>query len=107
MSQVRNSMETKLGQSFQLSEVRNKSELLQKHIHTMQTNLQFIVTLVEGYVYMWLSALKQSCVNEQIIWILSNSAIFVCQYIVDEIKSILSKLSLTLSDVSMRHLNAF
>ena len=50
MSQVRNYMETKLGQSSQLSEVRNKSELLQKYIHTMQTNLRFIVMLVEGYV---------------------------------------------------------
>ena len=49
-SQVRNSMETKLGQSFQLLEVRNKSELLQKYIHTMQTNLIFIVTLVQGYI---------------------------------------------------------
>ena len=35
-------METKLGQSFRLSEVRNKSELLQKYIHTMQTNLRFV-----------------------------------------------------------------
>ena len=43
-------METKLGQSFQLSEVRNKSELLEKYIHTMQMNLRFIVTLVEGYI---------------------------------------------------------
>ena len=50
MSQVRNSMETKLGQSFQLSEVRNKSELLEKYIHTMQMNLRFIMTLVEGYI---------------------------------------------------------
>ena len=51
MSQVRNSLETKLGQSFQISEVRNKSELLQKYIHTMQTNLRFIVTLVEGWLW--------------------------------------------------------
>ena len=43
-------MEMKLGQSFQLSEVRNKSEPLQKHIHTMQINLWFIVTFVEGYI---------------------------------------------------------
>ena len=48
MSHIRNSMETKLGQSFQLSDVRNKSELLQKYIHTMQINLRFIVTPVEG-----------------------------------------------------------
>ena len=46
VSQVRNSMEMKLGQSFQLSEVKNKSEPLQKYIHTMQMNWQFIVTLV-------------------------------------------------------------
>ena len=39
--------------------------LLQNYIHTMQTNLWFIVTLVEGYTYLWLSALKQSCVNEK------------------------------------------
>ena len=32
VSQVKNSMETKLGESFQLSEVRNKSELPQKQI---------------------------------------------------------------------------
>ena len=45
VSQVRNSMEMKFGQlSFQLSEV------LQKYIHTMQMNLRFIVTLVEGYI---------------------------------------------------------
>ena len=50
MSQVRNSMEMKLGQSFQLLEVRNKSEPLQKYIHTMQMNLRFIVPLVEGYI---------------------------------------------------------
>ena len=50
MSQVRNSMEMKLGQSVQLSEERNKSEPLQKYIHTMQMNLRFIVMLVEGYV---------------------------------------------------------
>ena len=43
-------MEIKLGQSFQLSEVRNKSEQLQKYIHTMQMNLRFIVTLVEEYI---------------------------------------------------------
>ena len=42
VSQVRNSMETKLGQSFQLT---NKSELLHKYIHTMQMNLRFIVQL--------------------------------------------------------------
>ena len=50
MSQVRNSMETKTEQSFELSEVRNKSKLLQKYIHALQINLQFIVTLVEGYI---------------------------------------------------------
>ena len=44
------SMEMKLGQFFQLSEVRNKSELLQKYIHNMQMNLRFIVMLVEGYI---------------------------------------------------------
>ena len=43
-------METKLGQTFQLLEVRNKSELLQKYIHTMQMNLRFIGLLVEGYL---------------------------------------------------------
>ena len=43
-------MEMKLGQSFQLLEVRNKSEPLQKYIHTMQMTLQFIVMLVEGYI---------------------------------------------------------
>ena len=56
-------METKLGLSFQL-QVRNKSELLQKHIHTMQIYcdlLRFIVTLAEGYI----PARKQSCVNEE------------------------------------------
>ena len=36
--------------SFQLWEMRNKSELLQKYIHTVQMNLQFIVILVEGYI---------------------------------------------------------
>ena len=52
MSQVRNSMETKTEQSFELLEVRNKSKLhvLQKYIHALQMNLQFIVTLVEGYI---------------------------------------------------------
>ena len=35
----------KLGQSFQLSEVRNKSEPLHKYIPTMQINLRLIVTL--------------------------------------------------------------
>ena len=50
VSQIRNSTETKSGQPFQLSDVRNKSELLQKYVHTMQMNLWFIVTLVEGYV---------------------------------------------------------
>ena len=52
VSQVRNSMEMKLGvgQCFQLTEVRNKSEPLQKYIHTMQMDLRFIVTLVEGYI---------------------------------------------------------
>ena len=53
-------METKteLLQSFELLEMKNKSKLLQKYIHALQMNLQFIVTLVEG-----LSALKQSCMN--------------------------------------------
>ena len=60
MSQVRNYMKMK---AFQLSEVRNKSELIQKYIHTTQMNLQFIVTLAEG-TYLWLLALKQSCMNE-------------------------------------------
>ena len=50
MSQVRNSMETKTEQSFELLEVRNKSKLLEKYIHALQMNLQFIVTLVEGYI---------------------------------------------------------
>ena len=50
VSQVRNSMETKTEQSFELLEVRNKSKLLQKYIHALQMNLQFIVTLVEGYI---------------------------------------------------------
>ena len=67
MCQVRNSMEMTLGQSFRFLEVQNKSELLQKYmcIHTMQMNLRFIVTLLERYIYLWLSALKQSCVNEK------------------------------------------
>ena len=51
MSKVRNYMELKLRQSFQLSEVINKSEPLQTYIHTMQMNLQLIVTLVEGYIH--------------------------------------------------------
>ena len=38
-------METKTEQSFELLEVRNKSKLLQKYIHALQMNLQFIVTL--------------------------------------------------------------
>ena len=57
-------MEIKLGQSFQLSDVTNKSELLQKYVHAMQTNLRFIVMYVEGYL--WLLALKQTWVNEKI-----------------------------------------
>ena len=50
MSQVKNSMETKTEQSFELLEMRNKSKLLQKYIHALQMNLQFTVTLVEGYI---------------------------------------------------------
>ena len=49
--QVGNSTETKSGQSFQLSEVTNKSTLLQKYIHAMQMNLRSIVTLVHTYGY--------------------------------------------------------
>ena len=46
-------METKLGLSFQLSDVRNKSELLQKYmyVHARQTNLPFVVMLVETPLY--------------------------------------------------------
>ena len=87
MSQVRNSMETKTEQSFELLEVRNKSKLLQKYIHALQMNLQFIVTLVEGYIPVVIGskAIMHEC--KQIIAILSKFARNFCRYIVDEKKN--------------------
>ena len=88
MSQVRNSMETKTEQSFELLEVRNKSKLLQKYIHALQMNLQFIVTLVEGYIPVVIGskAIMHECKKR--IAILSKFAIYFCRYIMDEKKSI-------------------
>ena len=86
MSQVRNSMETKTEQSFELLEVRNKSKLLQKYIHALQMNLQFIVTLVEGYIPVVIGskAIMHECKKR--IAILSKFAIYFYRYIVDEKK---------------------
>ena len=83
MSRVTNSMERKLGQSFQLSEVRNKSELLQrlancriskeppyrglqkyKSAHgacVIGAIVRFIVTLVEGYIPVVISLKQNNC----------------------------------------------
>ena len=85
MSQVRNSMETKTEQSFELLEVRNKSKLLQKYIHGLQMNLQFIVTLVEGYIPVVIGskAIMHECKKRIAI---SKFAIYFWRYIVDEKK---------------------
>ena len=79
-------METKTEQSFDLLEVRNKSKLLQKYIHALQMNLQFIVTLVEGYIPVVIGskAIMHECKKR--IAILSKFAIYFCRYIVDEQK---------------------
>ena len=80
-------METKTEQSFELLEVRNKSKLLQKYIHALQMNLQFIVTLVEGYIPVVIGskAIMHECKKR--IAILSKFAIYFCRYIVDENKN--------------------
>ena len=77
-------METKTEQSFELLEMRNKSKLLQKYIHALQMNLQYIVTLVEGYIPVVIGskAIMHECKKR--ITILSKIAIYVCRYIVDE-----------------------
>ena len=49
MSQVRNSMETKLGQSFQLLEVANKSKRLHKYIHANEFAI-YCDACTEGYI---------------------------------------------------------
>ena len=58
-------METKLGQCFQLSDVINKSELpvLQK-VHARYAN-EFAIYChaCSLYMYVWLLAIKQSCVD--------------------------------------------
>ena len=117
-SQVRNSMGTKLGQSSQPSEVRNKAELVQWDVRpqtSRPTNLpmstvhawmaQLRSSLSEAlpiycdttYMYLGLSALKQSCVNEH----KNNRDIIencVWRYIVDGKKKLISpKLSVIYS----------
>ena len=79
-------METKTELSFELLEMRHKSKLLQKYIHALQMNLQFIVTLVEGYIPVVIGskAIVHECKKR--IAILSKFAIYFCQYIVDEKK---------------------
>ena len=65
--------------SFQLSEVTNNSKLLQKYIHTMQTNLRFIVTALEGYIPVVIgSKAIMRELTKSIIMILSKIAICVC-----------------------------
>ena len=87
MSQVWNSMETKLGQSVQLSEVINKTELLQwdvgsqrscptklpmSMVHARMAQFSCVSQLSSADLlwhfkatYLRLSAQKQSCMNEQ------------------------------------------
>ena len=69
-------METKTEQSFELLEVRNKSKLLQKYIHALQMNLQFIVTLVEGYIPVVIGSKSIMHECKQRIAILSKFAIY-------------------------------
>ena len=78
-------METKTEQSFELLEVRNKSKLLQKYIHGLQMNLQFIVTLVEGYIPVVIGSKAIMHERKKRIAI-SKFAIYFWRYIVDEKK---------------------
>ena len=71
-------METKTEQSFELLEVRNKSKLLQKYIHALQMNLQFIVTLVEGYIPVVIGskAIMHECKNKELRYYQNSRYIF-------------------------------